>query len=401
MDKKILLKMMIILLILLAILLITKLYMMQKNNNLNQNIKSSNTLVANSQTSSYNPDELYTDFNFYYITVMDSDYSTWDSNDPNYNYNNILKEVSYKRYVYKNDVWVLAKGQKNNPFFQQTGNGIIVNSEYYYIPIYELEIGKNKVVVTEISNGGTEKNKEFIINKNASDYDKMYKTEYVPHTDELTLTPYQKILSFNMNDTPDILLTGSFYTNSSIQNISWKRYAYQKSSNSWQIIPESMSNNVFYKAEGNAYIFDKFWAIDLMNIYFEGEKIEITAVDSSGQNVTQTIYLNNTSQPVNYNSQNHENRIVMDKATKFINNEVLIVFKDNVSSKRCEEIIAEIDGKIISAIGIVKEYDVQVNYTFNTLSEINNYSNMLKDAYEEIDEVGPNRIIDASYDIEK
>ena len=105
---------------------------------------------------------------------------------------------TFVRYVYQNNNWVLAENKNNSPFFNQTGNGIIVNSERYYIPVYELEEGKNKVIVTEITNGGTKKEKEFIINRTSSEYDNMYQIKVVNKSDTLRLDTYQDVINVNM-----------------------------------------------------------------------------------------------------------------------------------------------------------------------------------------------------------
>ena len=174
MNKKIkaIIGIIIVLFLITIVLIIARIYLIDKNKKIDEGSDMElpefdvgsyeNLLENNNSESDYNSNEEYTDLSYYYLTVMDSSYSTWYSGLSGYDYDNILKEITYVRYVYQNDNWVLAENKNNSPFFSQTGNGIIVNSERYYIPIYELEEGKNKVIVTETTNGGTKKEKEFI-----------------------------------------------------------------------------------------------------------------------------------------------------------------------------------------------------------------------------------------------
>lgn len=360
-----------------------------------------NILSNTNQKSDYNSNEEYTDFSYYYLTVMDSSYSDWYSGLSGYDYNNILKEVTYVRYIYQENNWVLAENKNNSPFFSQTGNGIIVNSERYYIPIYELEEGKNKVVVTEITNGGTKKEKKFIINRIPSEYDNMYQVKAINKSDTLSLNTYQDVINVNMNDYNDILLTGSFYSNYDIKDITWTRYEHENNSEEWKVIPKSQTNRVYYQSEGKAKIIGNYWAIDILHTDSDGTKIEITVTDSSGAKITKTVLINNTSSSMNYdfgNSNFNDENITDDKGMKFINNEVLIMFNNNVKESRCEEIINEINGKIISSMGIVKQYEVQLNYKFTTYSSIEQYCKMLEEKYDEITNVSANMLFEIGLD---
>lgn len=356
-----------------------------------------NLLKSNNSKSDYNSNERYTDLSYYYLTVMDSSYSGWYPSLSGYDYNNILKEVTYVRYVYKDNNWILAENKGNSPFFSQTGNGIIVNSEDYYIPVYELEEGKNKVVVTETTNGGTKKEKEFIINRSPSEYDKMYQIKTVNKSDTLSLDTYQDVININMNDYDDILLTGSFYSNYDIKDITWTRYEHENNSEEWKVIPKSL---VYNKGEGDAKIIGNYWTIDVLNANSNGTKIEIMATDSSGAKITKTVLINNISQSMNYDFRNstvnYEN-ITNDKGIRFINNEVLIWFNNNLKESRCEEIISEINGKTIYAGGGMKYYISQTNYKFTTYSAIEQYCEMLQKQYDEIQYVSGNMIHEVDF----
>lgn len=354
-----------------------------------------NLLKNNNSKSDYNSNEEYTDLSYYYLMVMDSSYSTWYSGLSGYDYNNILKKVTYVRYVYQNNNWILAENKSNSPFFSQTGSGTIVNSERYYIPLYELEEGKNKVVVTETTNSGTEKEKEFIINRTSSEYDKMYQIKDVNKSNTLSLDTYQDVININMNDYDDILLTGSFYSNYDIRDITWTRYEHENNSEEWKVIPKSLTNRVYYQSEGKAKIIGNYWAIDVLSTDSEGTKIEITATDSSGAKITKTVVINNVSKSMDYDFGNlnlNNDNITEDAGVKFINNEVLIMFNDNVKESRCEEIIKEINGSIISSRSIYDEYEVQVDYKFTTYSSIEQYCEMLEEKYDEIDMVSVNSV---------
>lgn len=393
------------LLVIAMVLIITKIYFIDENKKIDEghdiglpefDIGSyENLLDNNNSKSDYNANEEYTDLSYYYLTVMDSSYSTWYSGLSGYNYNNILKEITYVRYVYQNNEWVLAKNKNNSPFFSQTGNGIIVNSERYYIPIYELEEGKNKVIVTETTNGGTKKEKEFIINRTLSKYDNIYQVKNVNKSNTLTLNTYQDVININMNDYNDILLTGSFYSNHDIKDITWTRYEHENNSDEWKVIPKSQTNRVYYQSEGKANIFGNYWAIDILHTDSDGTKIEITATDSSGAKTTKTVFINNTSSSMNYDfgsSNSNDENITNDSGMRFINNEVLIIFNDNVKESRCEEIIKEINGKIVSSMGLIKNYEVQVNYKFTTYSAIEQYCEMLEKQYNEINSASANMV---------
>ncbi len=360
-----------------------------------------NLLKDNNSKSDYNANEEYTNLSYYYITVMDSSYSTWNSGLSGYDYNNILKEVTYVRYVYQNNNWILAENKNNSPFFSQTGNGTIVNYERYYIPIYELEEGKNKIVVTEVTNGGTKKEKEFIINRTSSEYDKIYQVKNVNKSSSLSLDTYQDVININMNDYDNILLTGSFYSNYDIIDITWTRYEHENDSKEWKVIPKSLTNRVYYQSEGKAKILENYWAIDVLSTDSDGTKIEITATDSSGAKITKTVVINNDSQAKKYDIQNPNlryNNITDDGGMKFINNEVLILFNDNVKEYRCEEIIKEINGKILYSFGTIKSYNVQTNYKFTTYSSIEKYCKMLEDKYDEIEMVSVNSLDEINLD---
>ena len=216
MNKKIkvIIGIIIALLVIAIVLIIARIYFIDKNEKIDEGHDMGlpefdvgsyeNLLDNNNSKSDYNSNEEYTDLSYYYLTVMDSSYSTWYSGLSGYDYDNILKEITYVRYVYQNNNWVLAENKNNSPFFSQTGNGIIVNSERYYIPIYELEEGKNKVIVTETTNGGTKKEKEFIINRTPSEYDNLYQVKDINKSDTLTLNTYQDVININMNDYNDI-----------------------------------------------------------------------------------------------------------------------------------------------------------------------------------------------------
>ena len=345
-----------------------------------------NLLKDNNTKSNYNPNEEYTDLSYYYLTVRNS----------GYDYNNVLKEVTYVRYVYQNNNWILADNKNNSPFFSQTGSGIIIVNYDYYIPIYELEEGKNKIVVTEITNGGSKKEKEFIINRTSSEYDKMYQVKDVNKSNALSLDTYQDVININMNDYDNILLTGSFYSNYDIRDISWTRYGHEDNSEEWKVIPRSRTNRVYYESEGKAKIIGNYWAIDVLGTDFDGTKIEITATDSSGAKITKTVVINNVSQCRNYDFQNYnlsDDDITNDGVMKFINNEVLIDFNLNVKESRCEEIIKEINGKIISASAFIKTYEVQIPQKFDTYSAIERYCEMLEEKYDEIEMVSVNFIM--------
>lgn len=347
----------------------------------------------------YNSDEKYTDFNYYYLTVMDSSYSGWYSSLSDYNYNNILKEVTFVRYVYQNNNWVLAVNKNNSPFFNQTGKGIIVNSESYYIPVYELEEGKNKVVVTEITNGGTKKEKEFIINRTPSEYDNMYQVKVVNKSDTLRLDTYQDVININMNDYNNLLLTGSFFSNYALKDITWTRYEHENNSEEWKVIPKSQTNRVYYQSEGKAKITGNYWTIDILHTDSKGTKIEITATDSAGSKITKTVLINNTTQPIDENLENstdNSGKIIDDNGMRFINNEVIIFFNENVDESRCEEIIKEINGKIKNSLGFIKNYEVQLNYKFSTYESIKKYCKTLEELYDEISSVNANLIFEVS-----
>ena len=349
--------------------------------------KIENILSNTNQKSNYESNEKYTDFSYYYLTVMDSSYSGWYSDLSGYDYDNILKEVKYVRYIYQDNNWVLAENKNNSPFFSQTGNGIIVNSENYYIPVYELEEGKNKVVVTEITNGGTKKEKEYIINRTPSEYDNMYQVKPINKSDTLSLDTYQDEINVNMNDYNDILLTGSFFSNHEIKDITWTRYEHENNSKDWKIIPESQTNRTFYQSEGKAKIIGNYWVIDILHTDFDGEKIDITITDLSDAKITKTVYVNNTSSPMDFDlgrPKINEENITIDNGIRYVNNEVLLLFNSNVEEARCKEIINEINGKIMSSIGVVKEYDVQINQKFTTYSSIKEYCQKLEETYEEI-----------------
>ena len=77
---------------------------------------------------------------------------------------------------------------------------------------------------------------------------------------------------------------------------------------------------------------------------------------------------------------------------RFINNEVLITFNSNVKESRCKEIINEINGNIISSLGSIKQYEVQVNYKFTTYSAIEQFCEMLQEKYDEIMYVSANML---------
>ena len=343
----------------------------------------------------YNSNEIYTDFNYYYLTIMDSSYSGWHSSLSDYNYNNILKEVTFVRYVYQNNNWVLAENKNNSPFFNQTGNGIIVNSERYYIPVYELEEGKNKVIVTEITNGGTKKEKEFIINRTSSEYDNMYQIKVVNKSDTLRLDTYQDVINVNMNDYNNILLTGSFFSNYALKDITWTRYEHENNSEEWKVIPKSQTNKVYYQSEGKAKINGNYWAIDILQTDSKGTKIEITATDLAGSKITKTVLINNTTQ---YEEENFgkstaiSGKIIEDNGMRFVNNEVTIFFNENVDESRCKEIIKEINGNVKNSLGFIKNYEVQLNYKFSTYESIEKYCKTLEKLYDEILSVNANLI---------
>ena len=101
------------------------------------------------------------------------------------------------------------------------------------------------------------------------------------------------------------------------------------------------------------------------------------------------------SQPINYDIQNpnsSDDNITVDNGVKFINNEIIIMFNDDVEEARCKEIIKEINGKIISSIWGITDYRVQVDHKFTTYSSIEQYCRMLEEKYDEIYLVSYNSI---------
>ena len=106
------------------------------------------------------------------------------------------------------------------------------------------------------------------------------------------------------------------------------------------------------------------------------------------------IYLINKSEKNNENFNYNDENITRDydSGRVFINNEVLIFFNSNVEESSCEEIIYEISGKNIAPI-VEKFYIVEVNYKFTTYSEIEEYGEMLKEQYDEIESVYANMIM--------
>ena len=95
-----------------------------------------------------------------------------------------------------------------------------------------------------------------------------------------------------------------------------------------------------------------------------------------------------TIENFNYSDEN----ITNDNGMRFINNEVLITFNSNVKESRCKEIINEINGNIISSLGSIKQYEVQVNYKFTTYSAIEQFCEMLQEKYDEIMYVSANML---------
>ena len=154
---------------------------------------------------------------------------------------------------------------------------------------------------------------------------------------------------------------------------------------------------LFIKGCLKANIFGNYWAIDILHTDSDGTKIEITATDSSGAKITKTVLINNTSSSMNYDfgsSNYNDENITNDSGMRFINNEVLIMFNDNVKESRCEEIIKEINGKIVYSTGLIKSYEVQVNYKFTTYSAIEQYCEMLEEQYDEIISASANMLFE-------
>lgn len=351
------------------------------------------TFQNNTSSPNYTLDEKYTNLNYYYLTITDSSYSPWDSSLPNYDYNNILRTITYVRYDYSDNQWILAKNNNNSPFFSQTGNGIIIDHEHYYIPIYELQEGKNKIVVVETTNNGSKKEKEFIINRAASEYDNIYSIKNVPQSDSLELTTYQDTININLNDYNNILLTGSFYSKYNIIDISWIRFEQEPSTLEWESIPKSRKDNPYYQNEGKATILGNHWAIDILGLNSNRNKIYITLSDSSGAKIRKTIFINNTSaKPINHNNK-YELHIINDNGTKFINNEIMIWFNSNLGYNKCKEIIDEIGGEIASGtMSFMDFYVVELNYEFVTREEIYQYCEELSKKYDEIELISLNPI---------
>lgn len=339
-----------------------------------------------SSTSNYSVNEYYTDQNYYYIyVVMDSNYT---SSGQAYNY--APKEITYVRYIYKDDNWILA--ESDSPLFKQTGKGVILDSKRYYIPVYELNEGKNKVIVKEETVKGDIKEREFIINKTPSEYDEMYKLKKVEKSDKLTLNTYQDEININIKDTDGILLTGSFYTNGDITMIRYQRFTHDINSNEWVAVSDSGNNNSLNKGKGVAKIINNYWAIDMLSLDSGGEKVELTAIDSLGDKVTKEIYINNTSKSnelfMKYSLSNKE---IIDN---FVSDEVVIMFNDNVKESRCERIVEEINGKIVGASSLMNYYVVQIDGRFASHDEANQYCKKLEKEYDEIKYVSPNYVVE-------
>lgn len=120
----------------------------------------------------------------------------------------------------------------------------------------------------------------------------------------------------------------------------------------------------------------------------------------SDENITNEV--NSTSEEnitnaTNAGSTDDEENITYDNGMKFINNEVLITFKREVEKSRCEEIINRIKGKIIASIDITNDYEVQVDYKFTTYSTIEQFCEILKEEYSEIEAATANFVSEISW----
>lgn len=89
---------------------------------------------------------------------------------------------------------------------------------------------------------------------------------------------------------------------------------------------------------------------------------------------------------INKNKSGDKN-ITVDKGSSYINNRVIIFFKDDVSKSKQKEIIKRIGGKVISKSSLEDAYIVRLKKRYTTLSSSERYCNKLKKKYKEIDNV--------------
>lgn len=89
---------------------------------------------------------------------------------------------------------------------------------------------------------------------------------------------------------------------------------------------------------------------------------------------------------INKNKSGDKN-ITVDKEFSYINNRVIIFFKDDVSKSKQKEIIKRIGGKVISKSSLEGAYIVRLKKRYTTLSSSERYCNKLKKKYKEIDNV--------------
>lgn len=122
----------------------------------------------------------------------------------------------------------------------------------------------------------------------------------------------------------------------------------------------------------------------LNNIYKDSTCIKATSVniDFCDYNVS---FIDNKEK---------ENNIVFDEGVKFINNQVSIMFNDDVVESRKLAIIEEIGGKVISNNKTLNSYLIETQENFFTYNSISDYCEELENKYKEIDIVSPNTIVD-------
>lgn len=274
--------------------------------------------------------------------------------------------------------------------FLGIGKGIFYESGAYYIPIYELEYGKNKVVVTETDSNDLVSEKEYIINRIASETDEIYQLKDIKEKGELSIIPFQENLK--VKDATSVLLTGYIESNCDIASIKWKRYEHKNyNSTEWEVIPKSETNRVFYASEGEAQIIGNYWAIDVLGLMSGDTKIEIIATDISGKQIVQNVFIENSSEDISNKREYTDENYTTDQAITFINDEIVIFFDSNVETIRCKEIIQEIGGKIVSSKSSINMYSVQIDYKFETFEEIRDFCQNLEETYSEISVAGDNR----------
>ncbi|MGN1478765.1 MAG: S8 family serine peptidase [Acutalibacteraceae bacterium] len=184
-------------------------------------------------------------------------------------------------------------------------------------------------------------------------------------------------LTINQNDfsttKKDVIISGTYTTDGVLKDITYKIFSYTDTDNASET--------------GSVIIDGDQWEIDLQ-MKPDVNRIVITGENLDGAICEKTVLV--TYDAGNVYTPNEENiKIDEESNTLYVNNMIIIIFKNDISQSRIDEIVRSIDGKIVGKLNGINQYQIEVaNKSLQQLKElvstVEQYSEVLFAHYDEV-----------------